>query len=405
VGDVIRVVATLGDLSDDEIDLVAALLPQPPEPPAVARPPLAASPPAAVPWPSVPAPAGGGRGGAGGERRRSARRVALARAALGRMLRVPKWPRWAGRLQGLPRWWLAVAFVAAAAPVAVSLTGILPRQIATAVVEFEGVAVGVSLLVFALRGLVAWRRSPLLRSSATWSPAAVGTVATGSGRALDLGPTGWSPPPPAPPLVPEGRQRALAMALARSFVPGPLDVRRMVEDRARRQARTAPPRQVLPSVRRGVQVVVDRGPALDPFRNDVASLVAALVRVASANGVEVLAFTGDPRWVVPPWRRGTGPPAPQPYQRLVPTMGRAVVVVSDLGIATARSAPAPAPPRAWTEHHAVLRRAGCPVVYLVPYPVARWPQALAGHLPAVVWHEGLRLDEVARAADRSGTRP
>ena len=109
--------------------------------------------------------------------------------------------------------------------------------------------------------------------------------------------TRWVPPPAPDPLVPAVRQRALAIELASSPVPAAVDVRRLVEDIASGRPRRDAPRRTRQSPRRGVQLLIDRGHGLDPYRDDVELLSRWLTRVVSPAALEVLHFTGDPRAV------------------------------------------------------------------------------------------------------------
>jgi hypothetical protein len=341
---------------------------------------------------------------AGRRRRARARRLRWARWVAWRRgragvlllrLRVPDWvlalgPRW--RLLAL----LAVALVASVAVVA--RAGWLP-PVVVVVVAGGALAIGGAL---AGRAAVAWWRSPYTRAAARRSaPQLGGDVALGASAELTLDRTEWVPPPDAKPLVARARQRAIAIAIAGAPEAGRIDVRRLVDDVAARRQQRAPRREVRRTLRHGVQLLVDGGPALEPFDGDVALLAEWLARVASPTGVQQLRFSTDPLVVTAPPRRGRRRPQPQPYRELLPQRGCTVVVATDLGIAVPRSGSLPAPPAAWREHHRLVRHAGCRALYLVPYPAERWPPSLARQMPIVCWRDGLRAEQVL-AAVRAG---
>lgn len=392
LGDVIRAVGAAGPLADDQLDLVAALFPAPPEARA-ARPSPGAPRPARL-GATAPGwtPAARGRASPAGSRsRRRAPRALLRRGRAGwaRVRRVAVDLAHGARRHGR---WLATAAALPAAVIALSAAGVLPRMAGLVAVVALAAVVVVVATVTAFRRFLEWRRSPLLGSRATWERPGADPTRAQSGPALDLGPD--TPPvrPWAEPLVAARQERALALALARAYVPGPLDLPALVAQRARRLARTRPPRRLQPTLRKGVQLLVDRGPALAPFRDDVAGLRRALIRVASSSGVEVLSYMADPGQVQR--RRPFG--HDRPYLDLAPPAGTTVVVVGDLGASSPRSGPPPAPAGAWLAHHAAVRGAGCRAVYLSPYPPTRWRPGLAGQLPARWWWEGLSVTAVAR---------
>lgn len=262
------------------------------------------------------------------------------------------------------------------------------------------------LATLAAARLAALVRSPLLRFSVTSATGAHERAsAGGAAPPVALGSARYVPPPRADPIVGVRRGRALAVGLAGVSVPGALDVRRLVEDVARGRPQHAPPRLARRSLRRGVQLIVDRGQALDPLRDDVLQLAGWLRQVASPAGLQQLGFDGDPLVVTGARRLGADAGDALGYATVAPRPGSAVVVVCDLGIARTRSGPPPVAPARWLAHDRLVRQAGCRALYLVPYPPERWPAGVAGRLAIVHWRDELRLDELlAPVARRRGRR-
>jgi hypothetical protein len=177
---------------------------------------------------------------------------------------------------------------------------------------------------------------------------------------------------PLPLLTPDWKRGVLEELLTTVGDDGPIDVLAAVAALARQESMTELPRLPRPTLSRGVQVLVDRGPGMVPFAADQASLVADLKRMASADGLEVVRFVGSPldgagsRRQPKPWR----PPVP----------ARPVLILSDLG-----AGPSGAPPSAWVRTAAVLRHAGCPAVALCPYPIERVPHRIRRSIAIVEW--------------------
>ena len=189
-------------------------------------------------------------------------------------------------------------------------------------------------------------------------------------------------------------------ALARAVLGGALattahDGELWVEEAVRRIAMGLPfaevPRRPRPTLRRGVQVLVDRGPAMLPFHEDVSSLLAQVRSVFGAPLVRVLQFDRSPLQGAGQGSRRTW----TPYAPQLPEPGTVVVAVTDLGIADVFDTPG-ASPLEWLEFAALLHRHGCPLRVMVPYPEPRWPVALRGRLRILPWDRGTGVQRVKR---------
>jgi hypothetical protein len=280
-------------------------------------------------------------------------------------------------------WWVAVVVVVLLL-VGLWATGVMHGR--------SWLAVVVVLITIrpALGGLAMWWRSAQHYSLAERAGGGLGAA----GDELEVVPldhASWQPPPESQPLVRPGQQRAVAMLLAGRSAPGPIDLVTTVRKVAARQPLTAVPRHPGWSTNLGLLLHVDRGPALEPFRDDIAQLRRALIAVASRHAVDEIGFDGDPRWITWP-RRVAGPGRPLPLASRLPAPGTPVLAITDLGITVPRSGLV-REPHAFLEHHDTLVQAGCDVQYLVPYPPDRWPPALAD-LPIVHWSDDLGVSAV-----------
>jgi hypothetical protein len=201
---------------------------------------------------------------------------------------------------------------------------------------------------------------------------------------------GSSLPPIQPLLLPQWVRGILSAALSVPLPDGPPDVERLVEAIARGEAIASLPRRPAPTLRLGVQLLVDRSARMAPFAKDQAWLEWALRRIVGENGVEARRFVGSPLGVVADAPRrdavATNPALP----------GRPVLALTDLGIARPMFDDDRADAEDWLELDHVLVRAGCPLIVFVPYPPSRLPPALAAVLTIVQW------DRVTSAATVRG---
>jgi len=181
-----------------------------------------------------------------------------------------------------------------------------------------------------------------------------------------------------PALLPRGTRRSfISESLAVTRWEGQIDVPTIVNRIARGQPLTALPRQPRRTNRLGVQLLLDVGPAMEPFLADVAALPEQIARVVGAPRLRILRFAGCPS-------RGAGARA-RPWPRYeLPAAGTPVLIVTDF---TQRSpwGPPPAPVVEWVSFLAQLRRAGARPLALVPSSPVGVDRRIATLLPVVAW--------------------
>lgn len=211
------------------------------------------------------------------------------------------------------------------------------------------------------------------------------------------------PPPATPsasaagepvPLFEPAHQRAVLSTLVSVDRAGAdLDFDALVDRIATRQPIGNPPRLPRPTTRLGVQLLLDRRPAMDPFRRDQRILTAALRLVVGADLVEVLAVRGNLDDAVP----AAGPRRkPVPYH---PGRGpRPILLASDLGIARQPTDASAARPADWLRLADRAIEAGTPLVVLNPYPPARWPEWATRALAVVHWDRSADAGQARRMA-------
>jgi hypothetical protein len=185
-------------------------------------------------------------------------------------------------------------------------------------------------------------------------------------------------PLPHMPLFAPRSTTAMLQTLLSCLVPeGAVDMSLIVTHLARQQSLTGLPRRPRRSLRFGVQVLIDRGEAMQPFRRDQQELAGQIARVAGTERTQLQYFIDSPFNI---HGAGSGPAWNwQPYSG--PPAGTRVLILSDLGMAgRARSNPAD-----WVRLARVLASRGCSAVALVPFEENSWPPPIDRPLQMVTW--------------------
>lgn len=203
------------------------------------------------------------------------------------------------------------------------------------------------------------------------------------------------PLPPFDPLfTPSWTRSILSLALATPGAHGAVDLRRVVERFSRGRALSRLPRRVIPTMRKGVQVLVDRGSGMVPFARDAEWLVRE-IRLVAGQETPVLNFRGLPSRGVSDARRR------KRFAYEPPPVGVPVALVTDFGIGIDDFASDRATTREWTEFLRAVKRTDSPVIAFVPYPRHRCPFAIASMVTVIEWDRRTTLTRI-RAAVRHG---
>jgi len=207
-------------------------------------------------------------------------------------------------------------------------------------------------------------------------------------------------PEMSPLLPPRSTAAVLNAMLATQVGDGPVDVRSLTETLARGRPIPELPREPALTLRYGVQVLLDIGEAMELFTRDQDELIPRIEGLIGTKNTTTMLFEDSPA-------RGAGPGPRRtwrPYRP--PGPGCRVLIVSDFGLGGPAFHVGRSRPEEWTRFVAQLRRAGCPVAGLVPYPPSRWPGWLTALMPLVFWDRTTTAVKAAiHAADRTGTTP
>ncbi|WP_329402970.1 hypothetical protein [Streptomyces melanogenes] len=174
-----------------------------------------------------------------------------------------------------------------------------------------------------------------------------------------------------------------------------VDQRALLRGVAGRQALRAVPRRRRLSTRRGVQLLLDHGPGMAPFRDDGLWLRDLVGSIAGRDRIEVLRFRGAPgRGVV-----RQDPLTIDPYRP--PPPGTPVILFSDLGrMRPPFAGQGVAGPQEWRAFVHTVAHSGCPVVCLTPYESGDYPAALRKRVAFVPLDRRVSLRHAQRATAR-----
>lgn len=247
------------------------------------------------------------------------------------------------------------------------------------------------------------RTPPLVAESATILKPVTRTAAAAPDwvsavKPLALPQPSLAPPPSLEPLfMPRWTRGILVASTSVSVDSGPIDVAAVVAGIARGREFRRVPRRAVMRMASTVQVLVDASEAMVPFSEDQEWLVDRIVTTAGRDRTKVLGISGGERFVA-----GDGPRFEwrDYFAHHVPPPGVAVILISDLGIGRVPLTRA-ASPAQWAGFARELRRRGCFVVPIVPYPPARWPAIVRRALPVVQWDRGTTARAARKAIRRS----
>jgi hypothetical protein len=141
-----------------------------------------------------------------------------------------------------------------------------------------------------------------------------------------------------------------------------------------------------------VQLLLDVGPSMDPYREDVERRPDELVRIVGDDELELRWFQEcplGPAGVLAPEQL-----EPVPYA--LPPARTRLVAVTAFGVRGHRPAP-PAAVADWRRFAARCRRSGVPLVVLTPLAPDRRPRELRSRVAVVTWDRWTGVREVARA--------
>lgn len=192
-------------------------------------------------------------------------------------------------------------------------------------------------------------------------------------------------------FVPRWRRALLTTALSTPSPEGEIDVERLVEVAARGEAIRDIPRLPVPTLRRGVQLLLDYGKGMEPFLEDRRRMAETLEHTLGADSLHVLKFHESPLRGAGIGRRRTW----AAYE--IPPRGRPVLALTDLGLSGVSALGTSTVQREWRDLARRLAHSDSRLLVLTPYPRPRWPAELARHLTLLFWDRSTGVHDVRRA--------
>lgn len=200
-----------------------------------------------------------------------------------------------------------------------------------------------------------------------------------------------TPPPPDPLFHPRWTRGILTAALSTESPDGPIDIERLVENLSQREYLVDLPRLSMPTMRRGLQLLVDMGNGMTPYASDVSSFQKEVRLIVGAGDLEVLRFDGSPL-------RGAGPGPRKTWQEYQPPpQGRPVLALTDWGINRPGLSDGATE---WLDFAQLLRHAESPLVVFTPASVFRWPDHLVKLIHVIHWDRTTTATSVRKAVGR-----
>jgi hypothetical protein len=172
---------------------------------------------------------------------------------------------------------------------------------------------------------------------------------------------------------------------------GDIDIPRLVRWLAELREVRRLPRKRQPTLRQGVQVLLDRHSSMMVFYSDQSALRPEIEGIVGRERTEILRCDRIPPTRVSElstsrWR---------PYEP--PPPGTPVLMVSDLGMARGAFPPSPSLEVEWNTFLNPLMAAGNPVLALVPCALDRYPAFVRERLHLLLWDSSTRPSDARRA--------
>lgn len=189
--------------------------------------------------------------------------------------------------------------------------------------------------------------------------------------------------PAVDPLFDPRRARQLLIAAVNNTVEeGELDFERVLEAIANAELLESVPRLPVATLRHGVSVLVDDGPAMTIYRDDLRRVLSGLRGIFSSS-LELHWFVDSPSSL----RNALGRPCPLRFGQ----RGRPVFALTDLGRARARVRV-----DEWVEFSRCCRAHGRPLLVLTPWWSSECPAAVRRRVPILSWDHRTTVHNVRR---------
>ncbi len=219
-----------------------------------------------------------------------------------------------------------------------------------------------------------------------------------TGQGLEPSTTRRSPPSTPALFGRIHRRGLLSSAVATLEAEGELDVAAIVNRLAQRQALSTLPLTLRATTRRGVQVLIDRGPGMAPFTDDQGQIIDVLDVLLADDRLEIHEFSACPV-------RGLLSKHDDELENWKPPRrGTPILVLTDLGLGGPRFGIERATVAEWLAFANSARTLGHALIGLIPYEAKRWPARLARAMALLHWSERTTVSKVRSALSDANQR-
>jgi hypothetical protein len=195
------------------------------------------------------------------------------------------------------------------------------------------------------------------------------------------------PLPALDPLFTPAWQRSIAVtALSGRVASGEIDVDRIVDRLAAGGPIDRLPLLSRRSLQAGAQIVLDASESMRPFFGDQQQTVAVVRTLFAPERLTVVVCDGPPAF-------GSG--GTEPYE--APPPGATVLILSNFGITTGRTAVVGGDTTGWRAFAAELRRQRHAVLAFAPMDLRRLPASFRRALPVAAWDRATGTGSIVRA--------
>jgi hypothetical protein len=188
-------------------------------------------------------------------------------------------------------------------------------------------------------------------------------------------------------LEPRSTRATLAAAVSTVSDDGPVHTEALVEAVAEVRPIHPLPRRHVPTLRRGVQVLLERGDAMLPHTEDAEDVLKRLDGVVSGS-LQVVSFDYDPTHV-------DSDDNPDGVAYKPPPPGTPVLAITQLGLRQGRGS------GTWIRLASALARRGSRLIALVPTAARSVPSAVSRVIAVIAWDRTTTIASVLRALARA----
>jgi len=190
------------------------------------------------------------------------------------------------------------------------------------------------------------------------------------------------------PIFAQRTERAvLSAAIGVQSATGHVDLEKIIDRLVRLKLIDELPRRPLPTLKYGVQLMLDRSESMRPFYEDLKRLEQRLKQISGGSSFSSDWFKGSP--ITP--RRSQKSQEPLKIANSVP-----LLIATDFGIGAPLLSREQAGPGDWSGFARQARRKGCPLVALIPHKPKYWPDWALADFLCIHWNRSTTAGDLRK---------